>query len=58
MGIPIIGILGVLILAKQQQLIPQVKTVVDSLINQAGFRVSPRLYQQVLILAQEHENSQ
>lgn len=53
LGVPIIGILGVLVLAKQRQLIPQVQTVMDRLINQAGFRVSPRLYRQVLVLAQE-----
>lgn len=56
LGVPIIGILGVLILAKQRNLISKAQTVMDSLINQAGFRVSPQLYRQVLILAQEHEN--
>ena len=55
-GIPIIGILGVLILAKQRQLIPKVQTVMDSLMNQAGFRVSSQLYRQVLSLSQENGN--
>lgn len=49
----IIGILGVLLVAKQRSLIPQVQPVVDALINQAGFRVSPQLYQRVLTLAHE-----
>lgn len=54
LGIPIIGILGVLVLAKQRQLVSQVQPVMDSLINQAGFRVSPQLYRQVLTLSQEN----
>lgn len=56
LGVSIIGILGVLILAKQRKLIPKVQPVMDSLINQAGFRVSPQLYRQVLILSQEHKS--
>lgn len=53
LGLPVIGILGVLLVAKQRSLIPQVQSVLDALINQAGFRVSPQLYQRVLVLAQE-----
>lgn len=53
LGLPIIGILGILIVAKQRNLIPQVQPVMDALINQAGFRVSPQLYQRVLALSQE-----
>jgi predicted nucleic acid-binding protein len=52
-GIPIIGILGILLVAKQRSLIPQVQPVMDALINQAGFRISPRLYQRILSLSQE-----
>ncbi|MCC5635440.1 DUF3368 domain-containing protein [Nostoc sp. CHAB 5844] len=36
-----------------RSLIPQVQPVMDALTNQAGFRVSPQLYQRVLALAQE-----
>ncbi|MEB3125383.1 MAG: DUF3368 domain-containing protein [Synechococcales bacterium] len=36
-----------------RSLIPQVQTVLDALINQAGFRVSPQLYQRILALVQE-----
>jgi predicted nucleic acid-binding protein len=53
LGIPIIGILGILLVAKQRSLIPQVQPVMDALINQAGFRISPRLYQRILTLSQE-----
>jgi uncharacterized protein len=53
LGLSIIGILGILLVAKQRSLIPQVQPVMDALINQAGFRVSPPLYQRILTLAQE-----
>ncbi len=55
LGLSIIGILGVLLVAKQRSLIPQVQPVMDTLIDQAGFRVSSQLYQRVLALAQELE---
>jgi predicted nucleic acid-binding protein len=53
LGLSIIGILGILLVAKKRSLIPQVQPVMDALINQAGFHVSPQLYQRVLDLAQE-----
>ncbi|MBT9318062.1 DUF3368 domain-containing protein [Leptothoe spongobia] len=53
LGLSIIGILGILLVAKQRSLIPQVQPITDALIDQAGFRVSPQLYQRVLALAQE-----
>ena len=53
LGLSIIGILGILVTAKQRNLIPQVQPVMDALIHQAGFRVSPQLYQRVLTLANE-----
>lgn len=53
LGLPIIGILGILLIAKQRNLIPHVQPVMDALINQAGFRVNPQLYQRVLALSQE-----
>jgi hypothetical protein len=52
-GLSVIGLLGILVVAKQRNLIPKVQPVVESLVSQAGFRVSPRLYQQVLILSNE-----
>lgn len=53
LGISIIGILGVLILAKRRGLILQVQPILDALIEEAGFRVSPQLYTQVLSQADE-----
>ncbi|WP_072925503.1 DUF3368 domain-containing protein [Microcystis aeruginosa] len=53
LGLSIIGILGILLIAKQRSLIPQVQPVMDALISQAGFRVSSQLYQRVLALAEE-----
>jgi predicted nucleic acid-binding protein len=53
LGLSIIGILGILLVAKQRSLIPQVQPILDTLINEAGFRVSSQLYQRVLTLAQE-----
>ena len=53
LGLSIIGILGILLTAKQRKLIPQVRPVMDNLIHQAGFRVSPQLYREVLQLCQE-----
>ncbi|MEC4991340.1 MAG: DUF3368 domain-containing protein [Oscillatoria sp. PMC 1068.18] len=55
LGLSIIGILGVLLVAKQRNLILQVQPVMDGLIDQAGFRVSAELYQRVLAVAQEFE---
>ena len=53
LGLSIVGILGVLLVAKQRSLISQVQPVMDALTNKAGFHISPRLYQRVLVLAQE-----
>ena len=53
LGLSIIGILGVLLIAKQRSLIPEVQPVMDALSSQAGFRISPQLYQRVLTLAKE-----
>jgi predicted nucleic acid-binding protein len=53
LGLSVIGILGILLVAKQRRLIPQVQPVMDALINQAGFRVSAPLYEHVLALSEE-----
>lgn len=53
LGLSIIGILGILLVAKQRSFIPQVQPVVDALIDQAGFRVGSQLYHRVLALAKE-----
>ncbi len=53
-GLSIIGLVGVIILAKEKKLIINVKNVLDSLIIQ-GTRISPKLYNYALILAQENQ---
>ncbi|NBD17099.1 MAG: DUF3368 domain-containing protein [Cyanobacteria bacterium] len=47
-GLKLRGLLGILIYAKQQELIPVLKPILDRLINQAGFRVSQTLYDRAL----------
>lgn len=49
----IIGILGVLLQAKDRCLIPSVKPLILELINQANFRVSHQLYAEILHIAGE-----
>jgi hypothetical protein len=53
LGIKITGLLGILIEAKQKDLIVAVKPLMDSLIATAEFRVSPALYNQILDLVGE-----
>jgi len=48
------GVLGILVEAKSQGLIPAVKPLLDALINQAGFWVAEPLYNRVLELVKEH----
>lgn len=43
-----VGILGVLIEAKQNSIITSIKPIMDSLIATAGFWIAPKLYSQVL----------
>ena len=57
LGLSIVGILGVLLLAKQRQLITSVKPLMDGLISQANFRIRPRLYKEVLRRAGESVNT-
>jgi uncharacterized protein len=52
-GLKITGILGVLLIAKHQELIVVVKPLMDALMNEAGFRISPKLYKTVLKSAGE-----
>jgi uncharacterized protein len=53
LGLTITGVLGVLLMAKQRQLIVAVRPLIDALIAQAGFWVSEELYQRVLHQAGE-----
>jgi uncharacterized protein len=56
-GLRITGILGILLTAKQQTLVSEVRPIIDALIQQANFRISPRLYSEVLQLARESTQS-
>lgn len=51
-GLRVVGLLGVLVDAKQQGLIPEVKPLLDALVR-AGFRISQDLYARVLQAAGE-----
>lgn len=53
--LPIIGTVGILVLAKQRGLLECVKVVLDALIAN-GMRISDRLYNQALTLTQEQED--
>ena len=43
----------ILVAAKQKGLISMVQPVMDALIEEAGFRVSDRLYQRIITLSSE-----
>jgi predicted nucleic acid-binding protein len=51
-GIKIIGVLGILILAKEKKLIYKVKPLLDEIIR-LDFRISKPLYEYVLIFSGE-----
>lgn len=51
-NLPLIGTMGILVLAKRQDLLQSVKTVLDAMRGQ-GTWISERLYQQIVALAQE-----
>ena len=52
-GLPVVGVLGVLLEAHQRGLIDSLASVISDLEQTAGFRISPRLKQQVLRVAGE-----
>ncbi|NJL11030.1 MAG: DUF3368 domain-containing protein, partial [Calothrix sp. SM1_7_51] len=52
-GLNVTGLLGILLQAKKQALIPAIKPLIDSLITQANFRVSPQLYVMMIKNASE-----
>ncbi|NEQ75409.1 MAG: DUF3368 domain-containing protein [Okeania sp. SIO2D1] len=53
LGLNVIGVLGILLIAKQRRLITNIQPLMDDLITEAGFRINQRLYLYVLKLAQE-----
>ncbi|MGQ0604621.1 MAG: DUF3368 domain-containing protein, partial [Anaerolineales bacterium] len=54
LGLRVTGVIGVLIEAKHKGLLTMVKPVLDRLRDEAGFRLSDALYQQVV--QDEHES--
>ncbi len=54
LNIKIIGLLGILLLAKQEKIIETVKRILDDLVNVSNFRISTELYNEVLIKAKEY----
>jgi hypothetical protein len=57
LGLQIIGVLGILLLAKRQGLITAVKPIVNDLVIQASFRISSQLLADILNAANEIEDS-
>lgn len=51
-NLPILGLVGAIILAKDKQIVETVKDILDALINR-GTRISPKLYNYALITAKE-----
>ncbi len=54
-GVRIIGLLGILLLllAKRKGFIDAVRPIIDSLMNDFNFRISPKLFKHILIQANE-----
>lgn len=48
LGLKIIGLIGVLVIAKKRGLIDSVKVYMDRLMSEVNFRISPKLYRLVL----------
>ena len=53
LGLRITGVIGVLLRAKSEKYIDQVKPILDQLQLEANFRIHPSLYQRVLEIAGE-----
>ncbi|ARI79713.1 hypothetical protein BH695_0432 [Microcystis aeruginosa PCC 7806SL] len=58
LGLNVMGILGILLIAKRRRLIPAIQPLMDDLILKAGFRVNQRLYLELLRSAQEIDENQ
>ncbi len=53
MGIPVIGVAGILLQAKRAGLLVGIRPVLDELVEEVGFRLSQKLYWHMLRLAKE-----
>lgn len=54
MGLKIVGLLGILVKAKQENVIVLVKPILERLIEEAGFRIHISLYKRILEMAGEN----
>ena len=54
MGLDYTGLLGILLVAKQKKLIPEIRQVMNRLISDTSFRISRPLYNQILEMAGEN----
>lgn len=52
-GIMVTGLLGILIDAKNHELIKELKPVLHKLVHEIGFRITPKLYNHILSMADE-----
>lgn len=57
LGLSITGLLGILLVAKRRGFVTAIRPIVDNLIAEANFRVSDRLYAEVLAAAGENPES-
>lgn len=55
-SLPVVGTGGVLLVAKQQGLVREVRSLLQEL-SEIGYHLSPRLCEEILRLAQEHPSS-
>lgn len=53
LGVRVIGVLGILIEAKNTGLVREIRSIIDNLVSEAGFRVAPRIVDQVLRIVGE-----
>ncbi len=57
LGIPVIGLVGILIQAKEKGILTKVRPILDELISIAGFFISKRFYTHILARIAEGEDS-
>jgi predicted nucleic acid-binding protein len=54
MGLSVVGTVGLLLRAKREHMVPEVKSLLESLAR-TGFRLSKELHREAVRLAGEHE---
>ncbi len=52
-GVKISGLIGLLIKAKEQLLVNEIKPILDKLVYEIGFRINPKLYSYILEIVDE-----